>query len=97
MRPNCKMVFKKSVQDYGWAVKVPLGTIEKMIGEKHFQMLSSRIEYFIFFRTQPFEMCTMYNCFIKNLKVWKRKKNLKRWLSSILAQPALTLAVNPIG
>jgi hypothetical protein len=44
------MVLKKSGRDYGWAVEVPLGTIEKMIGEKHFQMLSSHIEYFIFLK-----------------------------------------------
>ena len=29
------MVFHKSVPDYGWAVKVPFGTIVEMIGEKH--------------------------------------------------------------
>ena len=50
MRPSDILVLKKSVLDYGWAVEVPLGTIEKMIGEKHFQMLSSRIEYFIFLK-----------------------------------------------
>ena len=30
------MALKKSGRDYGWAVEVPLGTIEKMIGDKHF-------------------------------------------------------------
>jgi hypothetical protein len=35
MRPRRILVLKKSVQDYGWAVEVPVGTIEKMIGEKH--------------------------------------------------------------
>jgi hypothetical protein len=44
MRPNGKMVPEKSDRDYGRAVEVPGGTIEKMIGE-----ISSRIEYFIFF------------------------------------------------
>jgi hypothetical protein len=36
MRPRLPLVLKKSVADYGWAVEVPFGTIEKMIGEKHF-------------------------------------------------------------
>ena len=35
MRPHRTLVSKESDLDYGWAVKVPLGTIEKMIGEKH--------------------------------------------------------------
>src|ERR1035438_3359151 len=97
MRPHRTLVLVKSDRDYGWAVVVPFGTIEKMIGEKHFLMLSSRIEYLRFFQTQPLEMCA--NVLFVSLKImlWEKKKNLKRWLLFIHMQPELTLAVNPTG
>jgi hypothetical protein len=47
MRPHCKVVLKKSGQHYGWAVEVPNGTIEKMIGEKH--LLNDFIPYRILY------------------------------------------------
>lgn len=74
MRPRCPLVLKKSVADCGWVVEVPLGTIEKMIGEKHFLMLSSRIEYLILIEYSLLKCVQFKNCFIKNLRYGKRKK-----------------------